>query len=106
MTQIGDLEAPFDGSRLNDNKFKYRQANDATTRTFKAMVLKVLIQVNFLVILGLALGTLPQEASTALDTFFTNDNVNIGDRGGVTVTVTVTVTMEFDGVDRAAERQM
>ncbi|OBT91344.1 hypothetical protein VE01_10675 [Pseudogymnoascus verrucosus] len=70
---------PFDDTRIDDEMFDTRQANDATTRTFKSTILRVLMQVNFLVIRGLALGNLPEEARTTLDTFFTNDYINLGD---------------------------
>ncbi|OBT50618.1 hypothetical protein VE04_09562, partial [Pseudogymnoascus sp. 24MN13] len=70
---------PFDDTRIDDEMFDTRQANDATTRTFKSTILRVLMQVNFLVIRGLALGNLPEEARTTLDASFTNDYINLGD---------------------------
>lgn len=69
---------PFGDARLDDEMFSSRLTNEATSRTFKAMVLKVLLQMNFDVIRAIALGTLPQEIRGALETYFTNDYVNVG----------------------------
>ncbi|KFY98885.1 hypothetical protein V500_01519 [Pseudogymnoascus sp. VKM F-4518 (FW-2643)] len=72
--------SPFLQPRLDDEMFLSRLSNEATSRSFMTMVLKVLMQMNFDVISALALGTLPQEARGALNTHFANDKLNHGDK--------------------------
>ncbi|KFY76033.1 hypothetical protein V498_09783 [Pseudogymnoascus sp. VKM F-4517 (FW-2822)] len=75
---VEELIKPRPHARLDEEWIQARLINDATTRTFKRMAHRVLMQMDFNIINAVALGTLPQEIRGELELLFTNDYVNLG----------------------------